>query len=197
MHPVHGGIVALDREKSAGPDMQRHLMQRDAPLDQPRRERFGEMQSGGRRGNRTVDLREHRLVVGAVALVGGAARRDIGRQRHVAAFVHRLVEHGPVEREGKRDLAALALRLDRGIKLTEKAHPAFLAEAHDVARRQPLGRLDESAPARAVEALVQGCLDHWFAAAADAPAVKPRRNDLTVVDHQRVAGLQEIRQIAY
>ena len=102
-----------------------------------------------------------------------------------------------MEREGKRDLAALALRFDRGIKLTEKADPAFLAEAHDVARRQPLGRLDESAPARAVEALVQGCLDHWFAAAADATAVKPRRNDLTVVDHQRVAGLQEIRQIAY
>ena len=71
-------------------------------------------------------MREHGLVVGAVALVDGAAAGDIGRQRHVAALGQRLVEHRAVKREGKRHLAALAsLAFDRGVELVEEADPAF------------------------------------------------------------------------
>ena len=66
---------------------------------------------------------------------------------------------GAVEGEGERHLAALALVLDRRVELAEEADPALLAEAHDVADREPLGRLDEGAPARAVEPLVQRRLD--------------------------------------
>ena len=44
-----------------------------------------EMQAGGRRGDRAVVSGEHGLVVGAVALVGVALARDVGRQRHGAS----------------------------------------------------------------------------------------------------------------
>ena len=78
------GVVGLDRQESAGPDMQRH----EVPLDAARVERGEqlrrEMQAGGRRGDRAFLPRVDRLVVGAVARVVGPLRGDVGRQRHVA-----------------------------------------------------------------------------------------------------------------
>ena len=133
-------------------------------------QRVGEVQAGGRRGDRAVRLGEHGLIVGAVALVGRAARRDIGRQRHVAAFVDRLVEHGAVERECQRHLPALAFRFDGRIELAEEADMALVAETDDVARREPLRRLDEGTPARAVDPLVQRGLDPGLGAATDPSA---------------------------
>ena len=109
----------------------------------------GEMQAGGRRRHRALLAREHRLVVGAVRLVGAAAAGDIGRQRHVAALGQRLIEHRAMEREGKRHLAALPLGLDRGVELVEEAHPAFAAEAHDVTDGEALtGRTSAASASR-------------------------------------------------
>ena len=62
---------------------------------------------------------------------------------------------GPWKANGERDLAALALLLDGGVELAEEAHLALVAEADDVAGGEPLGRLDEGPPARAVEPLGQ------------------------------------------
>ena len=108
------------------------------------------------------------------------------------------VEHGAVKGEGERDLAALAFGLDRGVELIEKAHPAFAAEAHDVADRKPLARLHQRVPARAVEPFDQRRRDRRFAiAAADAAAVQTRRDHLGVVDDERVAGTQQVRQVAH
>src|SRR5262245_5685535 len=67
-----------------------------------------------RRRYRTFHLCEYGLIVHPIALVGGAPRGDVGRQRHSAALVHGLVEHGPVESERQRHLAAVALRLHCG-----------------------------------------------------------------------------------
>ena len=111
-------------------------MQRDAARAQRLHQAFGEMQARGRRGDGAFLVREHGLVVGAVALVDRAAAADIGRQRHVAAFGQRVVECRAVKREGKGHLAALdalAFGLDRGVELFEEAHPAFGSEAHHVA----------------------------------------------------------------
>src|SRR5260370_19837684 len=97
------------------------------------------------------------------------------------------MEYRAMEREGERHFAALAFFLDGGIELAEQAHFAFRAEADDVSRRQPLARLREGAPARAVEALMQGRLDRVLGIAApDPPACQARRNDLAVIDHERV-----------
>ena len=43
---------------------------------------LGEMQRGGRRGDRAFLAREHRLIIGAIRLVGRALRSDVRRQRH-------------------------------------------------------------------------------------------------------------------
>ncbi len=45
--------------------------------------------------------------------------------------------------------------------------------------------------------LCNGGFDLRLLAAADAATEQPRRNDLGVVDHQRIAGPQQIRQIAH
>ena len=63
---------------------------------------------------------------------------------------------------------------------------------------EPLAGLDESTPARAVEALVQGRLDRGLGfAPPDPPAGQARRNDLAVIDHERIAGPQQLRKIAH
>jgi len=100
--------------------------------------------------------------------------------------------------EGKRQclLTALALALHRGVELAEEADLAFLAETDDVAGGKFLGRPHEGAPTGPVEPLGQRRLDLRFGVAADAPAGQPRRNHAGVVDHQRIAGIEQIRQIA-
>jgi hypothetical protein len=145
------------------------------------------MQSGGRRRHRTFLAREHGLIVGPVLLVDGAPTGDIGRQRHVAAFGERLVEHRPMKRKAERHLTALPFGLDRRVELLEEAHPAFASEAHDIADREPLRRAHQGAPARAVEPFRQRRGDRRLAiAAADAAAAETRRNHLGVVDDERI-----------
>jgi hypothetical protein len=108
-----------------------------------------------------------------------------------------LIEHRAVKRKRQRDLAALALALDRRVELAEEADLAFLAEPDHVARCELLAGLGKGAPARAVDALGQRRLDPGVGAAADATAHEPRRDHLGVVDHQRVAGIEQVRQIAH
>ena len=100
--------------------------------------------------------------------------------------------------ERERHLAALAFVLDGRVELTEEAHLALVAEPHDVAGGKPLRRPHKGAPARAVETPVQRRFDGGLGVtAADAAALQPRRNHLGVIDDQRVAGLQQVRQIAH
>jgi hypothetical protein len=86
---------------------------------------------------------------------------------------------------------------DRRIELAEEADLALVAEAHDVALRKPLRRTHEGAPARAIEPLRQGRLDPGLGGVAQPPADEPRRDHLGVVDHQRVAGRQQLGEIAH
>jgi len=58
-----------------------------------------------------------------------------------------------VKRKRQRHLAALALALDRSVKLAEEANLAFLAKTDVVTGRELLRRTDEGAPARAIESL--------------------------------------------
>src|SRR5262245_21061241 len=154
------------------------------------------MQSRGRCRDRSLRLCEHGLVVGSVALVGGAS--NVGRQRHDAALIDRLVEDWPVKGEGERDLAAFGFGLDGGVELAEETDLALVPEAHHVAWRYWLGGRHESTPARAVEALVQRRLDRRLhGTAADAPTVQPCCNHLGVIDHERIAAAQQVGKIAH
>jgi hypothetical protein len=95
-------------------------------------------------------------------------------------------------------VTALAFGLHGGIELTEKADLAFVAEADHVASREPFGGLHERTPARAVETLVQCCLDRWFhCAAANAPAAQPGSDHFGVIDHKRIACAQQVGEIAH
>ena len=197
MHPVPVGVLGLHRQEGAGADMQRHACSATPRASSRSSSSSVKCRPAVGAATEPSSLREHGLVVAAVRVVGGAPRGDIGRQRHVAALGDGLIQHRAVEREGERHLAALALFLHRRVELAEEADPALVAEAHDVARREPLCRPHEGAPARAVEppcsvASIRGCL-----AAPEPPAGQPRRDDLGVVDHQRVAGPQQVRQIAH
>ena len=135
MHAMVGGVGRLDRQEGAGPDMQGHPVERDAARLRARATSSGvKCRPAVGAATAPSSQREHGLVVVAVALVGRAPRRDIGRQRHVAALRERLIEHRAMEREGERHLAALAFFLDRGVELAEEAH---LALGCRTARRRP------------------------------------------------------------
>src|SRR6516164_4078505 len=151
------------------------------------------MQPRGWRRHRSLRAREHGLIVRAVALIRLAPRGDIGRQRHFATFLHGLIEYRPVERERQPHLPALAFLLYGRIELAEEADLALVAEAHHVARHEPLRRAHEGTPTRAVEPLMQGRLDRRFVGTApDAAAVQARRYYLRVVDDDCVAGSQQV-----
>ena len=144
---------------------------------------------GGR--NRSLGLGEHGLIVAPVALIGRPSRGDVGRQRHGAPLLDGLIEDGSVKRERQRYLPALPLGFDGRIELAEKTKVAFGPEADDVAGRKSFGGLDERAPARPIEPLVQRRLDHRFGrTAAETPPAQSGRDDLGVIDHDRVAGTQ-------
>jgi hypothetical protein len=102
-----------------------------------------------------------------------------------------------VERECERHLAVAALGLDRRIELAEEAHPSLIAEPDHVAGLKLLGRAHQRAPARSVDPLHQGRLDPRLVAATDAPAAQARGDHLRVVENQRVAWSEQIRQVAH
>ena len=103
-----------------------------------------------------------------------------------------------MEREGERNFAALPFGFHRRVELLKEAHPALAAKAHHIADRESPARLCQCAPARAVEPLDQrGRNRRFMVAAAKTAAMQPRRDDLGVVDDERVAGPQQVRQIAY
>jgi hypothetical protein len=73
------GIVGLDRQEGAGPDMQRHLVQADTALVEPPKQPVREMQTSCRGRHGTFLMRKQGLIVDAVLIIGGPAGGDIGR----------------------------------------------------------------------------------------------------------------------
>ena len=159
-------------------------------------ERLGEMQPRGRRCDRALVPREHCLIIAHIARVGGAARGDVRRQRHGALRMNRLVERRPGEIEGECHLPVLTAALHCGSECAEQAHIAPLAEVDAVAGLEPLGRPRQGLPAIGAEPLGQGDRDLRASLVAPAHAAKLGRNDLGVVEHQRIAGCEQIGEIA-
>src|SRR5262249_49229955 len=99
-------------------------------------------------------------------------------------------------RECQGRIAAVGLGLDAGVELAEKTHLALVAEPDHVADRGFPGRLEKRVPVRAVEPPVKRRLHPRLDAFKDSP-VEARRDDLGVVQHDPIAGPQEIRQLAH
>ena len=199
MHRVVARILDPDRRESARADVQRDPVQRDATRGEPGDQRRSEMQPRRRRGDRAGFRGEHRLVVRAVARRHGAARGDVGRQGRRAEALDRLVQRRAGEFEAQQDLARFALVLDLRVERGEKAGHAFarLAETDALADFELLGGPHERPPAAIVDALDQRRFDRSDRLAPDPDAVEPRRDDPRVVDDQRVAGVEKVRQVAH
>ena len=142
------------------------------------------------------------LVVFQILIVLGPLGRDIGGQGHDPDLADGVVQHRAYQIEAQGDEAVLALGGDLGIDLAQKAGVVLLApETHAVADLQPLARLHEGAPHIGRVAVVQGGLDRHgqklaLGSGAVAHARQPGRDHAGVVEHQGVARLQEIRQVA-
>ena len=94
MHAVVSRVVDLDRQEGSRSDMQGDVVQADAARLEIGEKLRGEMQSGGRRRDRSVFARIDRLVVAAVTIILGALGGDVGRKGHHARLGDRTVEVG-------------------------------------------------------------------------------------------------------
>ncbi len=72
-----------------------------------------------------------------------------------------------------------------------------MAEVHAVALLQALGRPRQRAPAAGIDALDQRHRDVGGEVAAPPHALQRGRDDARIVEHERVAGAQQRRQIAH
>src|SRR5262249_4305113 len=147
------------RQKSASADMERHLLQTHPPLCKSPKERFGEMQTGRRGRDGSVLTGKQRLVITPILLVRLTARRDIGRQGHLASLGNGLVQNRAMKGKRQRDLASLIFLCNLSIELAEKTDFSLAAEAEPVSGLELLGRLHEGAPVGTVQPLVQGGVD--------------------------------------
>jgi hypothetical protein len=156
------------------------------------------MQPGGRGRHRPLVPGIDRLVVGPVPVVGRTPAGDIGRQGQFPEAGDGLVQESPREGEPQPHVAPLPLILDFRIEAHELADRALglLAEADAVADVQLLGGTREGAPPVRPFPLVEHDFDPGGRFLPDAKAMKPGGNHPGVVEHQGVAGPQQIRQVA-
>ena len=158
--------------------MQRQRLALHAALVEQADQPVGEVQRGGRRGDRAFLLREHRLIILAVRLVGAALAGDIGRQRHrPRALEQQLDRLVTVERQQDRP---------GGIAL-DGARRHAVPEIDHVAVAHALGVAHEGPPVARPFPLVQRRTDARLAALA----FQLGGNDARVVEHQHVTGLKQ------
>src|SRR5262245_64930938 len=149
--------------------MERHLLQTHPPPSKSPKERFGEMQTGRRGRDGSVLTGKQRLVITPILLVRLTARRDIGRQGHLASLGNGLVQNRAMKGKRQRDLASLIFLCNLSIELAEKTDFSLTAEAEPVSGLELLGWFNEGPPMRAVQPFMQGCLNGRRRASAPDP----------------------------
>ena len=173
VHRVVGGVVRRDGQERAGT----HVQGDKAPGDAARVERLqqavGEVEARSRRCDGPFSAGIHGLIVVMVARVRRAA--NVGRQRHGAVALERLVERRALAIEDEAHLRPVAC-LHGGREIAGEANP--------VAGPEPPRRLGERLPASVRPLLVQGELDPRLAARAR----QARRDHPRVVEDHHVAG---------
>ncbi len=179
MHAVRGDVAGAHRLERAGADVQGEEGELDAACAQALEERRVEVEPCGRRRDRARGARIDGLVTRLV--LGGRRVRDVGRERHLAVALEH-VEHLAVEAEPEE--VALA-RDDRGVDRAGEAQAS--PRLRRVARPDLRERL----------AGIERALDeHLDLAARILDAVEPRLHDPRVVEHEHVAGREELGRSA-
>lgn len=182
VHVVVGDIFLLDRAECAQPHVQQHGHDVDALGADALQQLGGEVQPGRRRGGAAVDLRVDGLVARAVRELFV----DVGGKRHLAEPVEHVFKHALIE-EAHRAPAVLADGQDLGGQFA-------LAEHEARAGFGLLAGLEDDLPVRQIQAAQQQKLDGSARALLD--AVQAGGNDARLVDHQHVAGVQVIGDVA-
>ena len=129
---------------------------------------------------------------------GRAARRDIGRQRHVAALGDRLIEHRAVEREGEASPRRPRLSPRRVASSWPRKHT--LPSSPKRTASPTASRLPGFTKARQREPSSRLTRFASIGVSGPRPMRRPmqaRRDHARVVDDKLVAGPQQIRQIAH
>jgi hypothetical protein len=89
VHHVVSRMLDVDRLEGAGPNVQDDICTPDALFIESREQVRGEVQAGGRRGDRSALFRVDRLV--AFSVCGLVDTRDVRREWNVAVFLDRFV----------------------------------------------------------------------------------------------------------
>ena len=197
MHAMTFRILRPDRQEGAGPDVKRYEMLGNAVIGERAEQPAGEMKPGGRRGDRALLAREHRLVIAAVLRVGVTARRDVRRERHIPQAVDRLVESGADEIEDERRFAFVPARGDGCGEAGGETRLVSCAEPDAVAGFEPFRRTCQSLPAIGPESFDQRDRDLGFSLIAPPHAVELGGDDLGIVEDERIAGRKQRRQIEH
>ena len=108
----------------------------------------------------------------------------------------RLVQGRTGEIEAQFELAAVSTRSRGCQQAALVASRVVVAERQPVAFADTLGGTDKGKPSVGTGAHVQSCGDTRAVLAADAPAFELGGNDACIVEDERIAGLQQRRQIA-
>ena len=149
------------------------------------------MQARSGRGDGAIMGGIDGLVVDLVALLDVALGPDIGRQRHGAVGLDRLVKLRPAKIEFQRDLAGIALAGDARNQRIDLA----IAQFQPVEQGQTLGRAGKGAPGLSIDALMQVERDTGAILAANAGAAQFGGQHAGVVDHQHIACFQKPEQV--
>ena len=192
MHVMIGRIIAAHGEKRAGAHMQRHAGMLHSCSSQLSEKSRREMKPRRRRRHRTFGPGEHRLVVETVFIVRQSFAADVGRQRHPADGIDRLIERRPGQIEGEDDFAAVGLVLDHRFQRSRKADPPPITEAQAITWLEFPRRSGECLPARLIEPPVEKRLNSGRRSGATLTLTLQRRcKDLGVVEHEDVARLEK------
>jgi len=178
------GIAGLHRQEGARADVERQRFASDPGRAERIEQRGGEVQRRGRRRDRAVLPREHRLVIGPVGFVGPALAGDIGRQRHRARAFEQQLDLLVADKGEDEAAVGKAILGDRRDPRTE---------VDRFADAQPLGVAHERLPAAQIDTLVQRGADFGV----PAMSLKLRRDHACVVEDEAVAGPQPLRQVAH
>ena len=179
-----GGIIGLDRQERACPDMKSQRFAPDAGCIQSGNQFRREMKRRSRGSYRAVLCREHGLVIQAILFVRVALSCDIGRQGHPpGTFEQDLDRLFPFEEQHEASI---------GQTLFSHGGDAA-AKFGNIARPEPLGIPDEGLPATKIDALVQRGADFRIAP----PTFELCGNNARIVENENIAGPQHLRQVPH
>ena len=190
MHRVILDAVALHRLKRSRPDVQRHFRERHTLRAKPVEHLIREVQSRGRRGDRTVGLGVHRLVTLAIGECVNRCTLDVRRQRCLADGLQEFLRARRL-REAQQIFA--------GIVLVDRLDPVRSGAAIEVVQLDACPVVNafagtQHAPPFAGRVLL-GEQDLHPRAVARLLTTHARRDDTRVVRHQHVARLEQFLQV--